>query len=240
MRGRGWLASYSVGNRHRDAPGVPLVTAFRWDTGVQAHVANDFVDLTASITAGTLSNPLLQRRQRRPPGGRTRRAASDRRPDRRSVGRARAVRLDAGGASRRWARATARSRRRPGAATSNIPGTTTSCASRRSSASGRCRSLGRRSSTLPLRALATSSRDATSCALACTSRRASTIWASARSPARRVSSTWDAPVTRFEAGGGYSLQRNLLLKLAAQFDARDGGRTRTGAGSSPAQLVFWF
>jgi len=51
--------------------------------------------------------------------------------------------------------------------------------------------------------------------------------------------TWDAPVTRVEAGGGYSLQRNLLLKLATQFDARDGGRIRR-AQLVAGQLVFWF
>ncbi len=59
MRGRGWLASYSVGNV-TPAAGVPLATAFRWDTGVQAHTANDFVDLTAAVTTGTLSNPLFR------------------------------------------------------------------------------------------------------------------------------------------------------------------------------------
>ena len=36
MRGRGWLANYSIGDL--DAyHGVPLVSAFRWDTGVQVH-----------------------------------------------------------------------------------------------------------------------------------------------------------------------------------------------------------
>ena len=42
------------------AAGVPLATAFRWDTGVQAHTTNDFVDLTAAVTTGTLSNPLFR------------------------------------------------------------------------------------------------------------------------------------------------------------------------------------
>ena len=58
MRGRGWLASYTVGNSTA-APGVPIANALRWDTGVQAHAANDFVDFTGSITTGTLSNPLF-------------------------------------------------------------------------------------------------------------------------------------------------------------------------------------
>ena len=83
-------------------------------------------------------------------------------------------------------RATGRSRRRPGAATSNTPGITISCGSRRSSASGRCRRFSHRSSTLPCERWPRRSRDATSCALACTSQHDSTIWDSARSPARQV------------------------------------------------------
>ncbi len=51
--------------------------------------------------------------------------------------------------------------------------------------------------------------------------------------------TWDAPVTRIEIGGGYSIQRNLLLKVSYQHNTRDGGRvTKLNLGS--AQLVYWF
>ena len=35
MRGRGWRASYPVGTPE-PAPGVPVVSAYRWDTGVEA------------------------------------------------------------------------------------------------------------------------------------------------------------------------------------------------------------
>ena len=35
---------------------------------------------------------------------------------------------------------------------------------------------------------------------------------------------WDAPVTRVEAGGGYSIQRNLVLKLSYQHDVRMAAR----------------
>ena len=50
--------------------------------------------------------------------------------------------------------------------------------------------------------------------------------------------TWDAPVTRTEVGGGYSLQRNLLLKLSIQHNTRR--TTRTGATTLGAiQLVYW-
>jgi hypothetical protein len=51
---------------------------------------------------------------------------------------------------------------------------------------------------------------------------------------------WDAPVTRAEVGTGYSLQRNLLLKLAFQHNRRDGGRLERVDNFGAAQLVFWF
>ena len=50
--------------------------------------------------------------------------------------------------------------------------------------------------------------------------------------------TWDAPVTRVEFGGGFSVQRNLLLKLSVQLNSRDGGRVRR-ANLGAAQIVFW-
>src|SRR5690349_24372932 len=36
MRARGWRATYPVGSL-APAPGVPLISAYRWDTGVEAH-----------------------------------------------------------------------------------------------------------------------------------------------------------------------------------------------------------
>jgi len=51
---------------------------------------------------------------------------------------------------------------------------------------------------------------------------------------------WDAPVTRIEIGGGYSIQRNLLLKASIQHDDRDGGRLLRDARLAAVQLVFWF
>ena len=59
VRARGWLTNFSVGNTVPGI-GVPLVTAFRWDTGVQLHAANAVVDATAAVTTGTLSNPLVK------------------------------------------------------------------------------------------------------------------------------------------------------------------------------------
>ena len=51
---------------------------------------------------------------------------------------------------------------------------------------------------------------------------------------------WDAPVTRIEIGGGYAIQRNLMLKLSVQHNTRDGGVLERTATLGAAQLVFWF
>ncbi len=59
MRARGWRLSYPVGSQE-PGPGVPLISAFRWDTGVQGHWQGPMFDLTASVTSGTLSDPHVQ------------------------------------------------------------------------------------------------------------------------------------------------------------------------------------
>jgi hypothetical protein len=58
MRGRGWQPAYPIGST-AEKPGLPLVSAFRWDTGVQARWATQHVDVTGAVTAGTLSDPRL-------------------------------------------------------------------------------------------------------------------------------------------------------------------------------------
>src|SRR5262249_5570209 len=57
-RSLGWKVVYSVGDPAAE-PGLPLVTAFRWDTGVQAHGVVGVVNATAAVTTGTLANPLF-------------------------------------------------------------------------------------------------------------------------------------------------------------------------------------
>ncbi len=58
MRARGWRAAYPVGTLE-PGPGVPLVSAYRWDTGVEAHGAVRMFDISGAVTVGTLSNPLV-------------------------------------------------------------------------------------------------------------------------------------------------------------------------------------
>jgi hypothetical protein len=65
MRGRGWNASYPVGTQN-ERPGVPLVSAYRWDTGVEGNFASDRFDAAMSVTTGTLSSPRTQDDNGRP------------------------------------------------------------------------------------------------------------------------------------------------------------------------------
>jgi hypothetical protein len=57
-------------------------------------------------------------------------------------------------------------------------------------------------------------------------------------PSSLNSSTWDAPVTRLETGGGYYIRRNFLAKVAYQHNWRDGGLVRS-LGLIAFQLHFW-
>ena len=51
--------------------------------------------------------------------------------------------------------------------------------------------------------------------------------------------SWDADVSRFETGAGYSLTRHVIVKGSYQYNRRDGGRVRR-AHYGAAQLVLWF
>lgn len=56
MRGIGWRPQFPIGSS-AVSTGLPIMTAFEWDTGVQVHAGSRRVDLTAALTAGTLSEP---------------------------------------------------------------------------------------------------------------------------------------------------------------------------------------
>ena len=42
-RGSGWLTKFPVGVK-APGPGVPIVSSYRWDTGIQAHVGTEYVE----------------------------------------------------------------------------------------------------------------------------------------------------------------------------------------------------
>lgn len=58
MRGRGWLANYSIGDTAPSA-GLPIANALRWDVGMQVRWQRDPVTVYGAITQGTLGDPRL-------------------------------------------------------------------------------------------------------------------------------------------------------------------------------------
>lgn len=238
MRGRGWLSSFSVGNPAPER-GVPMVSAFRWDTGVQLHWGSDLVDVTGSVTAGTPSNP-------RPSDGNIGRQTAARVALRPVTGMVvggsvargpfltqsavRAALEDARaqdftqlvwGGDVEYSRDYYLLRMETVVSTWTIP------------------IVRAPSVDTPLRSVSTFVEGRYKIR--------PRVYAAARLDhlgfneiAGSVGAqTWEAPVTRLEFGGGYSIQRNLLLKVAYQHNVRDGGRV-TGLDLAAAQIVFWF
>ncbi|HEX5475732.1 MAG TPA: hypothetical protein VFX12_13815 [Vicinamibacterales bacterium] len=58
VRAHGWRAVFPVGNP-ASAPGVPVMSVYRWDTGVEGHLQSSAFDIAASVTTGTLSDPRI-------------------------------------------------------------------------------------------------------------------------------------------------------------------------------------
>jgi hypothetical protein len=232
MRGRGWLASYSVGHATASA-GVPLVSSFEWDTGVQIAGAWRGLTLSGAITHGSLSAP----RVRDDNGGKQfasrmtlmvspgvevgasyARGEFVGRPVLRSLGDTssgyvqQAEGLDVEVARGHWV-----TRAEAVASEWRIP------------LGGASRSL---------RALAGS--------LETRYAFAPGVYAAARLDHLAFSpiggsgprTAWEAPVTRFEIGGGYYLARNVIARASVQLNDRDGGRTRT-ARLFGVQLLYW-
>jgi hypothetical protein len=239
MRGRGWLSQFSLGNRD-PAAGLPLVTAFRWDTGVQVHAAaGPMVDATAAVTAGTLSNPLF----------------ADDNSGRQIAGRL-SVHPLAGlliGASAARGPFVSNTAAR-GAVGDGHDGAFTQTAFGGDIEYSHAYYLVRAETVLsewkvpavgtpvidtPLRALATyvEGRYKVHPGLYIAARLDHLGFNEVTGSLGPQ--TWDAPVSRIEVGGGYSIQRNLLLKVSWQHNTRDGGRV-TRETLAAAQLLFWF
>ena len=238
MRGRGWLSSFSVGNT-TPANGLPLVSAFRWDTGVQLHAANDRLDGAMSITTGTLSNPLV----------------GDDNAGRQLAGRL-VVRAGAGlliglsGARgpflARVATRTAGLGAESGEDTQTAWGADVEYSRdyylvrfEAIVSDWRLPAVAAPAIERPLRATSASieGRYKIRPGLYAAARLDHLGFSEITGSARR--DTWDAPVTRVEIGGGYAIQRNLIMKVSFQHNRRAGGRVaRLDFGA--AQLVFWF
>ena len=239
MRGRGWLSSFSIGNQTPEN-GVPLISAFRWDTGVQLHVGSaQRVDGAVSVTTGTLSDPrflddnsgpqIAARVSARPVTGLVLGVSAARGP------------FVSSAASR-------------GAVGDGRDGSFTQTAWGADVEYSRDYYLVRAETIwsawkLPALAAPVISAPLTAWATYVEGRYKlrPRLYLAARVDhlgfSDVVGSTgpesWDAPVTRVEAGAGYSLQRNLLLKFSVQHDGRDGGRI-THETFPTAQIVYWF
>ena len=242
-RSLGWLLRYSLGDPGLDR-GVPLVSAFRWDTGIQAHTRVGMLSATAAVTTGTVSNPLFSddnqgrqlagRLELRPLAGlivgtslargafvgqAAARAAS-------ADGMDTSFTQTAWGADAEYSRDHYLFRLETIVSRWRIPIAPTPAAQRAVqnplgavSVSAEGRYKVRPGFYLAARADHLGFSDLTS--------------ASATLP-------WDAPVMRIEVGAGYSIQRNLLLKGSLQYNRRDGGVLQPTAHLAAVQLVFWF
>jgi hypothetical protein len=241
MRGRGWLSSFSIGNPVPDN-GLPIASGFRWDTGVQVHAAAETVDATVSVTSGTLSNPLF----RDDNSGRQIAARASVHPRETLQG------LVIGVSAARGPFVSATAAR--GAVGDGHDGEFTQTAwgadieysrdyylvrAETVFSEWRVPAVGAPIIDVPLRALATYVEGRYKILPG--------LYAAARLDhlgfndvtGTRGPQTWDAPVTRVEVGGGYSILRNLLLKFSGQHNSRDGGRV-TSLNLVSAQMVYWF
>ncbi len=240
MRGRGWRSSFPVG-AIAEAPGVPLVSGFRWDTGVQARWSARRIEVTASVTAGTLSNPQI----------------SDNNNGRQVAGRL-AVRpvtglvVGASGARGAWLSErvieTLPAVVREGSYTQRALGADAEYSRDYWLVRGE---LVWSEWTIPLVQTGTErSLGALGMWLEGRYRLTPRLFVAARVDRlsfTRISGTlfagqstpWDAGVERFEAGAGWYFQRNLLARAVLQHNWRDGGRVTSRTFVS-GQLAYWF
>jgi hypothetical protein len=238
MRGRGWLTNFTIGEPAADH-GVPLASGFRWDTGVQIHAASDVVEGTLAVTTGTLSNPRFDDDNGGPQvAGRV-------------MLRATPGWIIGGSASRGpFVSRTALRAALPEAATTEFSQTAWGADVEYSRGYYLVRAetvsskwtlpiVGLPGNELPLSALSTAveGRYKIRPGLYAAARFDHLGFSEVTSDTRRQ--TWDAPVTRWEVGGGYSIQRNLLVKVEYQHNVRDGGRV-TALSLGGMQIVYWF
>jgi hypothetical protein len=238
-RSLGWRVRYTIGDGTPDK-GVPLVSAFRWDTGVQVHGTVGMLSATAAVTSGTVSNPLFTddnsgrqfagRLELRPIAGIVLGTSlssgawvSDAALAAIGDAHSRAYTQTAWGADAEFSRGYYLLRFESIVSDWTLP------------------IVRDPALTNPLRSVSTS--------IEGRYKLMPGLYAAARVDhlgfseitGTSVTAPWDAPVTRVEIGGGYSIQRNLLLKLSYQHDDRDGGTILPQTANLVAsQIVFWF
>jgi hypothetical protein len=242
MRGRGWRTRYSIGSSVWDR-GLPVIAGDRWDTGVEIRIGREPVSLAAAVSQGTLSDP----RVRDDNGGKQISGRLEVRPSLGLIVGASASRGEY--VSREAGRSLPKGPHRD---------------SYRQQGFGLDVEYSRgywvfRSETVRSRwaipqvqhPLLTDNLGAWGTFVEARYKIRPGLFAALRADHlgfSRISGTlfggrptsWDAPVSRVEAGAGYSLRRNLLLKVAAQRNWRSGvafGKRESVAG---AQALLWF
>jgi hypothetical protein len=234
MRARGWRASYPIGEP-LPGPGMPIMSAFRWDTGIQAHWAGTRADAAVSVTNGTLSHPRI----------------ADDNDGKQVSGRlgltpVTGLTIGASAARGPWA-----VEELPGA--SNAIQSAMGLDAEYSRAQWLVRGEllhSRWSLPVPLRPANTTAVSSTAAWIEGRYRLTPRIFAGVRADTlgfSKITGTlfqgrptpWDAPVQRVEAVAGYYFQRNLVARLGVQKNWRDAGRVRERTYIS-AQLSYWF
>lgn len=236
MRGRGWESAFSIGNA-APAPGVPLAEALRWDTGVQVTTGWRAITLSGAVTSGTLSNPRVD----------------DDNSGKQAAARAVVAAAPGVEAGYSFARGAFVSRA-PLDALGSLPGSgfvqtahgldvelaRGHWLARAEAVATEWRiPIGSMDLVEPLRAFAGSieGRYAVIPGLHVAARADHLTFSRVQGPS--ASLPWDSPVTRFELGASYYLQRNLILRASLQFNHREGIRD-TSARLPAVQLLYWF
>lgn len=235
MRGRGWLSSYSIGNVALDR-GVPLVSAFTWDTGVQVSTGWKMMTAAVGITNGTVSNPRISddnrgkqiavRATATPTTGLIIGASIadgeflDRRvravlPDTNHDYGQQAAEVDVQYSRDHWV-----ARAETVISRWTIP-------------------VGTDGAAATLRAASTAVEGRYTFAPGWYGAARFEHLGFNRIGTAAQTDEWEAPVRRLEVGAGYYLQRNLIAKTSVQFNRRDGGRV-TSSELLAIQLLYWF
>lgn len=229
MRARGWQPSYSIGSQAVET-GIPLITSFRWPTGVQVRVGSKRLMASAAVTKGTISDPQTKENN----GGRQISGRVQWEP---------VVGLVLGGSGARGpylADSVRKQLSQPHSSTERAFGFDAEYS--RDHWLVRTEGVWNRwqvpTLSVPL--------DTKSAFVEGTYKVLPGMFVAARADRLSFSRvtgstqtrTWDAPIARFEIGLGYYIQRNLLGRVTSQYNSRDGGLIRK-RNQFAVQLQFW-
>ncbi|HEY7515696.1 MAG TPA: hypothetical protein VIC87_14515, partial [Vicinamibacteria bacterium] len=237
-RGDGWRVAYPVGNP-APASGMPVVASVKWDTGAQARFGGGPVEVSLALTRGTLSSPQVRDTN----GGRqlsgrvavepvvglvmgvsaasgpylSREVSSSLSPDLAS----REYRQRALGADAEWSRGHVIVRAEALFSEWDAPAVAPPFLE----------------SPLKVAGIFVEGRYKVAPNLYVAARGDHLAFTEIQGSGEILS--WDAHVSRVEAGAGFALRRNLWLKGVYQYNWRDGG-TVLRHGVLAGQLLFWF